>query len=162
MVALSLVSYLYNEATLPLRQNNTISSTTTIMSGQELAIVKPIVRPDIAIKVLVIEQGRITYDEVHSLDKLGRFPHPDRGEGLLWIHVPTNDMSHVEVSQLYFLCRSIENYRCSFIFVSSYASQTAMTLRLPSIQKCGHRRFAQLFLGLFIHLCMLDTWSLLV
>jgi hypothetical protein len=79
------------------------------MSELELAVIRRQVHPDLTIRVHLFKDGNFTYDEGHPIHDEGHFPQPSNGEGR-WIHVPTNNMAHVAVSQFPF-CRfnSIED-----------------------------------------------------
>jgi hypothetical protein len=73
------------------------------MSNLQLAVIRSEVHPDLEIKVHIIENGRLAYDEGHSVFDDGHLPQPDHGKSLRWIHVPTNNMAHVAVRILLLL-----------------------------------------------------------
>jgi hypothetical protein len=85
-------------------EKNVKSQTSGFMSNLQLAVIRPEVHPDLEVRVHVIKAGRFTYDERHFVHEDHHFPQPNRGEGLRWIHVPTNNMAHVAV-RIRFLLR---------------------------------------------------------
>jgi hypothetical protein len=106
-------------------------------SGLELAVIRRDVPPDLKIMVHIIKEGSFTYDEGHFVDDEGHFPHPgDRG-GLRWIHVPTNNMAHVAVSQSFCCVDSVEDLWYQFLFDPRHVSPsvTASSSSIPASRR---------------------------